>query len=108
MSPLSAEKAAFKKYLTENPHLIEKGRKREVSWQELYEEWILFKDQEQDTSDTFIHTLKKKFKELDREQIESYTSQVQDVIDLLNDVLGHIQHNQQSKNQSFMSQWKQE
>ncbi|TDL35151.1 hypothetical protein E2R51_05375 [Jeotgalibacillus sp. S-D1] len=113
----------FKSFLLKNPHIIQKVRKKESTWQELFEEWYLFgeddkrwvndaKDESGSSSTQWIKTIKNKLQSLDDDQIEQYVEQCKDALEMVSGLLSQFQSTQNkrnqgtTKNESYMTYWK--
>lgn len=113
----------FKSFLLKNPHVIQKVRRKESTWQELFEEWYLFgeddkrwgkdaKDESESSSTHWIKTIKNKLQSLDDDQIEQYVEQCKDALEMVSGLLSQFQSSQSkqnqgtTKNESYMTYWK--
>ncbi|PPA72164.1 spore coat protein YlbD [Jeotgalibacillus proteolyticus] len=112
----------FKAFIVKHPHIVQKVRKGESTWQNLFEEWYLFgeddkrwkKDSEEEAStkqsNQWLQTVKKKIQSLDDDQIEQYVEQCKDALEMVSDLLAQFQTKKPdqeiTKNQSYMTYWK--
>ncbi|KIL47598.1 spore coat protein YlbD [Jeotgalibacillus campisalis] len=113
----------FKAFLVKNPHIIQKVRNKERTWQDLFEDWYLFGEDdkrwladssESATSKQWIHSIKTKLQSLDDDQIEQYVEQCKDALEMVSGLLSQFQSQTSkkagpsagTKNESYMTYWK--
>ncbi|TFE00261.1 spore coat protein YlbD [Jeotgalibacillus salarius] len=100
----------FKEYLRKNPDLIKKVRREEATWQELYEDWLIFGNERKSSSIEFeqvFSAVKEKIQHIDPSQIEKYSKQIQTGLDFFQEMLNNFNKQSETKNDAFMNQWKQ-
>ncbi|MDZ5711537.1 spore coat protein YlbD [Jeotgalibacillus haloalkalitolerans] len=99
----------FKVYLKKHPELVQKVRRQELTWQELYEEWLLLGDDKGSgiEFDQIFSSVKEKIQHFDPAQIEEYSKRLQSGLDFFQEMLNHFNKQNDKEDDILMKQWKQ-
>ena len=102
--------AQFKQFIQTKPHLIEEVRNEKVTWQDLYEDWILlgeedlrFKQMDQtETNNESFQSIFKWFERVDSQKVDHMMQQLSQLIVSIQAIVSNMQQpstqNQETKN----------
>ena len=102
--------AQFKQFIQTKPHLIQEVRNEKVTWQDLYEDWILlgeedlrFKQMDQtETNNESFQSIFKWFERVDGQKVDHMMQQLSQLIVSIQAIVSNMQQpstqNQETKN----------